>query len=309
MNFETFLNNIAEWATHAGLKLLAAVVVLIIGRLLIKWVMKLVGKGKMNKKLDHTVAQFLTNALRIALYVILVIIIIGILGVPMASIITVLASAGVAIGLALQGALTNLAGGIMILIFHPFRLDDFIEAGSFSGTVKDIGFFYTVLCTGDNRMVTVPNGTIMGEEIVNYQIRDMANAGVNLFPSIVNYWTHTGETDYYGLCESTFSDLLADSSQEIIKGLAAAALSPMVCPWCPIHSWKTGILWRLPFPQRKQPDQRSFQRNLNAKERLCKNLFRVNNRRAFRTTIARKAYRLFFGFWFCSLSLFFLLFS
>ena len=78
MNFETFLNNIAEWATHAGLKLLAAVVVLIIGRLLIKWVMKLVGKGKMNKKLDHTVAQFLTNALRIALYVILVIIIIGV---------------------------------------------------------------------------------------------------------------------------------------------------------------------------------------------------------------------------------------
>lgn len=172
MNFETFLNNIAEWATHAGLKLLAAVVVLIIGRLLIKWVMKLVGKGKMSKKLDHTVAQFLTNALRIALYVILVIIIIGILGVPMASIITVLASAGVAIGLALQGALTNLAGGIMILIFHPFRLDDFIEAGSFSGTVKDIGFFYTVLCTGDNRMVTVPNGTIMGEEIVNYSYHD-----------------------------------------------------------------------------------------------------------------------------------------
>ena len=64
------------------------------------------------------------------------------------------------------------------------------------------------------------------EEIANYQIRDMANAGVNLFPNIVNYWTHTGETDYYGLCESTFSDLLADSSQEIIKGLAAAALSP-----------------------------------------------------------------------------------
>ena len=131
MDFQTFLNNIVDWAMHAGLKLLAAVVVLVIGRLLIKWVMKLVRKGKLGQKMEQTVSRFLTNALSITLHVVLVIMVIGILGVPMASVITVLASAGVAIGLALQGALSNLAGGIMILIFHPFRLDDFIEAGYF----------------------------------------------------------------------------------------------------------------------------------------------------------------------------------
>ena len=172
MDFQTFLNKILDFAMSAGMKLLAAIVVLIVGRLIIKWIMKMVRKGKLCQKVDHTVSRFLNNALNILLHVILVIMVVGILGVPMASVITVLASAGVAIGLALQGALSNLAGGIMILIFHPFRLDDFVEAGSYSGTVKDIGIFYTVLCTPDNRMVTIPNGTIMSEEIINYSAND-----------------------------------------------------------------------------------------------------------------------------------------
>ena len=172
MDFQTFLNNIISFATSLGMKLLAALVVLIIGRLLIKWVMKMVRNCKLAKKSDPTVSRFLSNAINILLHIILVISVIGILGVPVTSVITILASAGVAIGLALQGALGNLAGGIMILIFRPFRLDDFIEAGSFSGTVKDIGIFYTVLCTPDNRIVTIPNGTVMGEEVVNYSMND-----------------------------------------------------------------------------------------------------------------------------------------
>lgn len=176
MDFQTFLNNLLEFAVSAGMKLLAAIVVLIVGRLIIKCVMKVLRKGKLWRKVDHTVSRFLSNAINITLHVVLVIMVVGILGVPMASMITVLASAGVAIGLALQGALSNLAGGIMILMFHPFRLDDYIEAGSFGGTVKDIGIFYTVLCTPDNRMVTIPNGTVMGEEIINYSANDTRRA-------------------------------------------------------------------------------------------------------------------------------------
>jgi len=172
MDFQEFLDKLIGFATSLGMKILAALVVLVIGRLLIKWVMKLIRNGKAAKKADPTVSRFLVNVLNIVLNVILIISVIGILGVPVASVITLLASAGVAIGLALQGALSNLAGGIMILIFRPFRLDDYVEAGDFSGTVKDIGIFYTILCTPDNRIVTIPNGTIMGKEVVNYSVND-----------------------------------------------------------------------------------------------------------------------------------------
>ncbi len=163
-------NKLIEFGTTFGAKLLGTLAVLIVGRILVKWVIKLVRKSKPMQKADPTVARFFVNVLSVVLNIILVISIIGILGVPMASVITVLATAGVAIGAALQGSLSNLAGGIMILIFHPFRLDEFIEVGSYSGTVKDIGIFYTVLHTGDNRSVTIPNGTIMSSEIVNYSV-------------------------------------------------------------------------------------------------------------------------------------------
>jgi len=102
----------------------------------------------------------------------LIVTIIAILGVPTASVVAVIASAGVAVGLALQGSLSNLAGGIMILIFRPFKLDDFIDAGGFSGTVTDIGIFYTTLKTGDNKSVTIPNGSLMNDKVVNYSVHD-----------------------------------------------------------------------------------------------------------------------------------------
>ncbi len=167
---DNVLDSLVAFATDFAMKLVAALFVLIIGKCIIKWALKVIRNSKVAKKADPSVARFLFNALSITLNILLVISVIAILGVPMTSVITLLASAGVAIGLALQGALSNLAGGIMILIFRPFRLDDYIEVGSFGGTVKDIGIFYTTLHTGDNRTVTIPNGTVMSEEIVNYSV-------------------------------------------------------------------------------------------------------------------------------------------
>ena len=172
MDFNALLNNLLSWATSFGKKILACIVVLIVGRIVIKWVTKLMKKSKFAQKHDTTVVQFLQNFVNIALHLILVITIIGILGVPLASVITVIASAGVAIGLALQGALSNVAGGIMILLFHPFRIGDYVDTAGHSGTVSDIGIFYTVLTTPDNKVVTIPNGTIMGDSVVNYSVKD-----------------------------------------------------------------------------------------------------------------------------------------
>jgi small-conductance mechanosensitive channel len=118
------------------------------------------------------VAHFLCNFVNIILYTVLLVSVVAILGVETASVVALLASAGVAVGLALQGSLSNLAGGIMILIFHPFRVGNFIEAGGFSGTVIDIDIFYTVINTPDNKVVTVPNGTVMGGAITNYSVND-----------------------------------------------------------------------------------------------------------------------------------------
>lgn len=168
MDFQPILNKIAASATDLAFRLVGGILLLTIGRLTIKWLMRLIKNGKGMKKLDAAAERFLTNSIRVILNVALAVSVIALLGVPMTSALAVITSAGVAIGLALQGALGNLAGGIMILIFRPFQLNDFIEIASFSGTVTDIGFFYTKLKTTDNRAITIPNGTVMSAEIVNY---------------------------------------------------------------------------------------------------------------------------------------------
>ena len=165
-------SSLANKATDIALKILAAVLVLIIGRCVIKWLMKLMKKSKFAKKSDPTVVNILNHFISISLYVLLLVSIVAILGVPMASIIAVIASAGVAIGLALQGALSNLAGGIMILIFRPFGIGNFVDISGNLGSVTDIGIFYTVLTTADNKVITIPNGTVMGASIINYSVKD-----------------------------------------------------------------------------------------------------------------------------------------
>ena len=172
MDWNQIWNTITAWSVDFGKRLLISLIVLIIGRLLIKWVHKLMTKSKFAEKNDKTVTTVLSHFISAALYVLLVVIIIGILGIPTASVITVIASAGVAIGLALQGALSNIAGGIMILVLRPFRVGDFIEVAGRSGSVTDIGIFYTTLTTGDHKVITIPNGTVMASEIVNTSVKD-----------------------------------------------------------------------------------------------------------------------------------------
>lgn len=165
---DTFLSNIAAMATAAGGKILLALVILIVGNILIRALLKAFAKSKLFDKVEGTVRTFSLSCVKITLYVLLVISVIGVLGIPMASVVTVLASAGVAVGLALQGALSNLAGGIMLMIFKPFRLGDYISATGVEGTVRELTLFYTVLITVDNKRITIPNGSLMNTNIVDY---------------------------------------------------------------------------------------------------------------------------------------------
>lgn len=168
MTWEQFINKMEDFAIAAGMKLLWALVILIVGKIIIKLILKVVRRTRFMRKAELSVSRFLLTFIRIILEIVLILTIVAVLGVPMSSMVAVIASAAAAIGLALQGALSNFAGGIMILIFHPFHLDDFIDAGGFSGTVIDIGIFYTVLKTPDNKNVTIPNGTIMAQPVTNF---------------------------------------------------------------------------------------------------------------------------------------------
>ena len=167
MNLEVFLSTGTSLLTAALGKIIVALLVFLIGRFVIGKLMGILQRLKGFDRLDPTVRSFLLNFAKIALYVILVIAIISVLGVPMASVITVLASAGVAVGLALQGALANLAGGIMLLIFRPFNVGDYVVTAGEEGVVKEITLFYTILLTTDNRKITIPNGTLMGANVTN----------------------------------------------------------------------------------------------------------------------------------------------
>lgn len=169
----TWIENLAGIVTTAGGKLLLAAVVLIVGCVVIKTVVKTLKKSKAFGKLEGTVASFAASLISGALYVVLTVAVIGILGVPMASVITVLASAGVAVGLALQGALSNLAGGIMLMIFKPFHVGDYVEASGAAGVVEEVTLFYTVFASLDNKRITVPNGNLMNANIVDYSAKEL----------------------------------------------------------------------------------------------------------------------------------------
>ena len=163
-----FMKTAVDICTKAGGKILLALLVFIIGRIVVNKIVKIFDGLSVLKKMDATVHSFATNFVKIVLYVVLILSVVNILGVPMASVITVLATAGLAVGMSLQGALGNLAGGIMLLVFRPFNVGDYVSAGGEEGVVKSIALFYTVLTTTDNRRITIPNGTLMNANVTNF---------------------------------------------------------------------------------------------------------------------------------------------
>lgn len=173
INFEEIMNYLVELATSAGLKLLAAIVLVIVGLKGIKWLRKWIRTSEKLNKIDNSLRSFMISFSSVVLYIVLFITVAVILGIPTTSFITMLASCGVAIGLALQGSLSNFAGGIMILLFKPFKVGDYIDAAGESGTVTEISVVYTELLTVDNKRIIIPNGTITNSVIENYSAENI----------------------------------------------------------------------------------------------------------------------------------------
>ncbi len=150
-----------------GKKLIAVIIFILIAKKVISWLKKVLEKSLSHTNLDEGVSKFLLSLTNISLNALLVIIAINMMGIATGSITAILGSIGVTLGLALQGSLSNLFGGVLILIMQPFKIGDYIIAGSDEGTVTDIDIFYTKLLTVDNRKVVVPNGGLSNQSIVN----------------------------------------------------------------------------------------------------------------------------------------------
>ena len=164
----TIVEKLGAFVTDGGLKLIGSVVLFLVCWKLIGTLTNFLKKDRHMSKMDPGAKGFLLSLLSIALKVLLVLTVAANMGVPMTNVAAVVASCGLAIGLALQGSLANFAGGIMILTFHPFRVGDFIESGGKEGTVKSISLLSTLLTTPDNKEIIIPNGGLMNSVITNY---------------------------------------------------------------------------------------------------------------------------------------------
>ncbi|MGZ3900152.1 MAG: mechanosensitive ion channel family protein [Bacteroidia bacterium] len=161
--FNQFYNNSLDFAP----KLLSAILTLIIGLWFVKRIAILTEKAMAKRDLEISLRTFLKSLISIGLKIILIVTVAGMLGIGTASFVTILGAAGLAVGLALQGSLSNFAGGVLILIFKPFKVGDSIEAGGQSGEVTEIQIFNTILLTGDHKTVILPNGPLSNGTIVN----------------------------------------------------------------------------------------------------------------------------------------------
>ncbi len=172
INWKAVLDIVVKWATTTGLRLLIAIVVMIISFKIINVVSKKIYKHLEKKHADATLSKVLTNTAKIGLKVLILLGLIGYVGIETASVSAIIASMGVGISLAVQGTLSNFAGGVIIIVMRPFKLGDFITSNNQSGTVEDIKLFYTQIVTPDNKVIYIPNGSLANNVIVNASVKD-----------------------------------------------------------------------------------------------------------------------------------------
>lgn len=173
MNWENFLPNLLNWLTTEGLKILFAVIVIFVGFFIIGKISKRIAASLEKKGTEKMIAKILVALFNYGLKGLLVVCMLGYLGIETSGIAAVISAVGIAIGLAVQGALANFAGGILIIITRPFKVDEFIETQGISGTVEDIGIIHTTVKTGDNRTVILPNGALANSNVINYSRKDL----------------------------------------------------------------------------------------------------------------------------------------
>lgn len=172
MPFDDFINTLVSSLVKFAINLAVAILVFYAGRYIIRRIYKIVTELMIKRGIDRSLSTFVLSAIKMVLYFLLIVIVIGILGIETSSFIALFASAGIAVGMALSGTLQNFAGGVMILILKPYRIGDYIEAQGYLGTVKEIQIFHTIITTPDNKSIIIPNGGLSTGIINNWSKED-----------------------------------------------------------------------------------------------------------------------------------------
>ncbi len=244
-----------EMAATWGLKVLGAITTLLVGRMLARALRRRLMKFFDRTEFDKTLEVFLTSLVYWVFQVFVVLAVLGIFGVETTSVVAVLGAGVFAAGLAMQGTLSNFSAGVMLLIFRPFKVGDFVEVGGVSGTVSEIGIFTTSLNTSDNVRIIVPNSSIYGETVKNYAVNDNRRHDMTIG---ISYDDNIGTAiEVVRRVLAADSRVLTDPAPVVaVSELADSSVNLVVRPWCKRQDYST-LGWDL---------QRAFKEELEAAE-------------------------------------------
>ena len=234
-------DKLIELVQSYGLPLIWAIVVFIIGRIVARIITKVVVKMMNRANIDETLIKFTKTVIYVALMIFVILASLGKLGIETTSFAAILAAVGLAIGLSLQGTLGNFASGFMLILFRPFKVGDFVEAGGVSGVVEEIQIFSTRMRSGDNKEITVPNGQIVGSTITNYSAKETRR---------VDLVVGVGYDDDLKKVRAVLEDILAKDERILkdpaptigVSELADSSVNFVVRPWV-----KSGDYWPVLF--------------------------------------------------------------
>jgi len=234
---QTIVTVVSTW----GLQVIGAIAVLIVGRVVAGSLRRVTRRALERAKLDAVLVPFFANAVYYLTLIAVVIAVLGLFGIETTSLIAVLGAAGLAIGLALQGTLSNFSAGVMLLVFRPFKVGDYVEVAGAAGSIREVGIFSTVLHTPDNVKITVPNSSIYGDTIKNYSANDTRRNDLEVGISYGDDIARAIETIQTVLAAD--SRVLDDPAANVaVSELADSSVNLVVRPWC-----ASGDYWPLRF--------------------------------------------------------------
>ena len=252
-NMATMTATMIGWATLYGAKLIVALLIFIIGKWVAKKMASVTERVMLRREVDEALVNFTSSMVYYALLIFVVIAALGQVGIQTASFVVIVGAAGLAIGLAMQGSLSNFAAGVLIIIFKPFKIGDFVEMAGTSGVIENIMIFTTVMKTGDNKKVIVPNSSVLGGIITNYSANDTRR--VDLIVGI-------GYNDVIDKAKRVLGELI-DADPRILKDpspliavseLADSSVNFVVRPWVKSADY-WGVYFGLTEAVKKRFDQ------------------------------------------------------
>lgn len=242
---QILIQQLIDWGVGAGGRIIGAVIIFVVGRFLISFIRKLLSKILSKRHIDAGIQTFVMSLVNILLTILLIVAVIGKLGVETTSFAALLASAGVAVGMALSGNLQNFAGGIIVLLFRPYKVGDWIESQGVSGTVREIQIFHTILTTADNKVIYIPNGALSSGTVTNYSREETRR---------VDWVIGVEYGENYDKVESTVKRILAADKRILatpepfiaLHALDASSVNVVIRVWV-----KTADYWNVYFDMNK----------------------------------------------------------